>query len=309
MSNWREIAQAKKKSVDELIQKEWRLPEEIKSKYNAETPVNIIGLHKTFGILNEKEINITESYTAKELLQKIANKEFTSLEVTTAFCKRAAIANQLTNCCTELLFQEALDRAKWLDDYLNQRGEVLGPLHGLPISIKDALNIKGFDSTIGYVSFIGNKTVVDDDAAIVKILLELGAVIHVKTNIPTTMLSSDSENNIFGRTLNPLKLTLTAGGSSGGEGSLIKQRGSLIGIGTDIGGSVCIPALCCGIYGFRPSNHRFVKEGNIKKSRDNYNSPVSVVAGPMAYDFESLNQIMDLVLNNPNVNQHHYNLQ
>ena len=297
--DWKQIAKAKKESVDKLIPKEWRLPDDIKSEYNETTPVSVIGLHNTFGILNDKEVEITEAYTANELLKHIADKKFTSLEVATAFCKRAAISTQLTNCCTELLFQEALARAKWLDEYLEENGKTVGPLHGLPISVKDAMNIKGFDSTIGYVSFIGNKKDIKEDAALVKILLELGAVIHVKTNIPTTMMSADSENNIFGRTLNPLNLTLTAGGSSGGEASLIKQRGSLVGIGTDIGGSVRIPSLCCGVYGFRTSNFRYPQEGKVLKSRNNYSSPVSAIVGPMAYDFENLNQMMDLVLNYP----------
>ncbi len=298
--DWKQIAKAKKESVDKLIPKEWRLPDDIKSKYNETTPVSVIGLHNTFGILNDKEVEITEAYTANELLKHIADKKFTSLEVATAFCKRAAISTQLTNCCTELLFQEALARAKWLDDYLEENGNTIGPLHGLPISIKDALNIKGFDSTAGYVSFIGNRKDINEDAAIVKLLFELGAIVHVKTNVPTTLMSADSENNIFKRTLNPLNLTLTAGGSSGGEASLIKQRGSLIGIGTDIGGSLRIPAVCCGVYGFRPSNFRYPQEGQVEKERINYSTPVVAVTGPMAFDLESLNQIMKLVLSNPN---------
>lgn len=303
-NDWKTLAEAKKKSVDELIPQEWRIPTEIKSKYNETVGTSVLGLHETFGILNEKEIAITKNYKVKELLSKIASKELSSVEVATAFSKRAAISTQLTNCCTELLFKEAIERAKWLDDYLEENGQVFGPLHGLPISVKDSHFIKGVDSTVGYVSFIGNKTNITDDAAVVKVLRDLGAVIHVKTNVPTTMMTGDSENNIFGRTLNPNNLKLTAGGSSGGEASLVKQRGSLIGIGTDIAGSIRIPSLSCGVYGIRPTAHRFPFEGNQSPTRENALCPISVVSGPIAHDLEDLNFVLDLILNHSNASKY-----
>jgi amidase len=80
-------------------------------------------------------------------------------------------------------------------------------------------------------------------------LLTLAFFRYCKTNIPQTMMTGDSHNNIFGRVLNPNKLKLGAGGSSGGEGALVAMRGSILGVGTDIGGSIRIPALCNGSYG------------------------------------------------------------
>ncbi|KAH7379676.1 amidase signature domain-containing protein [Cadophora sp. MPI-SDFR-AT-0126] len=128
----------------------------------------------------------TENYTAVKLLEHLASGKFTSVAVTTAFCKRAAIAQQLVSCLTEVFFEEALARAKYCDEYLAKEGKTLGPFHGLPISLKDSFNIKGISSTIGYTSFIA-KGPDSTDSPLVSILLSKGAVLYVKTNIPQTM--------------------------------------------------------------------------------------------------------------------------
>ena len=161
----------------------------------------------------------------------------------------------MTNCITEPLFQLALDRASFLDDHLDRTGQPLGPLHGLPISVKDTFDIAGYDSSIGIASLCFSPAAAN--APLVQFLLDAGAVIHCKTNVPQTLLALDSVNNIFGRTLNPAnRQQWTAGGSSGGEGVLVKMRGAVMGVGTDVGGSIRIPAMCNGIYGFKPSAGR-----------------------------------------------------
>lgn len=118
--------------------------------------------------------------------------------------------------------------------------------------MKDSFHIEGVDSSIGIASLCF--TPAKKNAPLVQLLLDAGAVIHCKTNVPQTLLALDSVNNIFGRTLNPAnRQAWTAGGSSGGEGVLVKMRGSVLGVGTDVGGSVRIPATCNGIIGFKPS--------------------------------------------------------
>lgn len=116
-----------------------------------------------------------------------------------------------------MFFGQALERAKYLDEYLQKQGKPLGPLHGLPISLKvcgdqkfqpstepkceqDSFNLKGLYSTIGYVSFI-SRPPADQNSPLVDILLQAGAVLYVKTNIPQTLMTADSDNNVFGRTL------------------------------------------------------------------------------------------------------------
>lgn len=95
-------------------------------------------------------------------------------------------------------------------------------------------------------------------------------------------MTADSENNVFGRTLNPRRLRLTAGGSSGGEGALLAMRGSLLGMGTDIAGSIRIPALCNGVYGFKPTANRVPFGGNAAPGRLGSPSPIVPLAGPLA---------------------------
>ncbi|KAH6880650.1 amidase signature domain-containing protein [Thelonectria olida] len=200
------------------------------------------------GLLSIKELDITENHSASSILQLIRAQELTAEE-------RAALANQLTSCLTEIFFDEAIERAKSLDQTLRQTGQVVGPLNGLPASFKDCFHIRNHYATAGFVEYL-KRPPPTDDAALVKILVDAGAVLYCKTNVPQTMMTADSENNIFGRTLNSIKSCLTAGGSSGGEGALVSFRGSVLGIGNDLAGSVRIPATCCGIYGFKPTANR-----------------------------------------------------
>lgn len=111
--------------------------------------------------------------------------------------------------------------------------------------------VPGTDATIGFICFANDKST--KHSVLCDMLLEHGAVFYCKTNIPQTLMTADSDNNVFGRCLNPHNTSLTAGGSSGGEGALIAMRGSIVGIGTDIAGSIRIPAHCNGTYGFKPS--------------------------------------------------------
>lgn len=170
----------------------------------------------------------------------------------------------------------------------------MGPLHGVPVSIKDMFSYAGVASTIGMVSFL-DRPIPDKNSPIVDILLELGAILYCKTNVPQTMMSGDSDNNVFGRVLNPHRLNLGPGGSSGGEGALVAMKGSILGVGTDIGGSVRIPSICCGTYGFKPSSFRIPYGGATGATRRG--SPgFPSVAGPLANSFEDLNMFLANVI-------------
>lgn len=137
-----------------------------------------------------------------------------------------------TNCLSDTLFPEALSTARGLDKHLQETGKPIGPLHGLPISLKDNFNIVGKDSTLGFVSWVNSPATYN--TILVDILQKAGAVLYVKTNVPTAMMIAESVNNTFGRTVNPRNRNLTPGGSSGGESALIAFGGSLLGVGTDI---------------------------------------------------------------------------
>jgi amidase len=126
-----------------------------------------------------------------------------------------------------------------MDENLQKTGKPIGPLHGLPISLKDNFNIIGKDSTVGFTSLVNDPATYN--STLTDLLLEAGAVLYVKTNVPTAMMIAETVNNVFGRTVNPLNRKLTSGGSSGGESALIAFGGSRIGVGTDIGWRSLVP--------------------------------------------------------------------
>ncbi|KIW17941.1 hypothetical protein PV08_05136 [Exophiala spinifera] len=298
LTPWQEIVAEKQSAVKKLVPSEWILPDALWQDLTLPLEANpnrIIekDIPRRSGLMSTRELQITEAYTTAQLLSALAQGTFSSLEVTTAFCKRAAIAQQLTSCLTEVFYDSALKRAKELDDYLASHGRPSGPLHGLPISLKDSFKLKGIDSSVGFVSLVNKPA--EQNSVLVDILLELGAVLYVKTNIPQTMMTADSHNNVWGRTLNPHNTTLTAGGSTGGEGALIAFRGSPLGIGTDIAGSIRIPSLCCGIYGFKPSSAR-IPFGNQQAPVPDEFSLIHCSAGPMANSFEALQLLTEAVI-------------
>ncbi|PYH69247.1 amidase [Aspergillus vadensis CBS 113365] len=280
MAQWEGLIADKLRDRASKIPPEWVLPETIINQITQDANISAFDILRHHGLLSREEVAITESYDAQSLHQDIIEGRLTSLQVCKAFCKRAAIAQQLTNCATEILFAEAFKRAEFLDGYLAKYGRPYGPFHGLPISLKDSFNIKGQAATIGFVSFLG-KPVAAENSPLVDILLANGAILYIKTNIPQTLLTMDSVNNIFGRTLNPHKLCLSAGGSSGGEGALVAFRGSILGVGTDVGGSIRAPSLCNGTYGFKPTADRIPHGGVELGDRPGTPGLVSAV-GPLA---------------------------
>ncbi|PYI07959.1 amidase [Aspergillus sclerotiicarbonarius CBS 121057] len=280
MTRWEILIADKLKDRASRIPPDWILPEDILTQINQDTDLSAFDILRKHRLLTREEIRITESYDAQGLHRDIIEGRLTSLQVCKAFCKRAAIAQQLTNCVTEIFFAEAFERANFLDYYLAKYNRPYGPFHGLPISVKDTFNVKGQATTIGFVSFL-KKPLAAENSPLVDILLKNGAILYLKTNIPQTLLTMDSVNNVFGRTLNPHKLSLSAGGSSGGEGALVAFRGSILGVGTDIGGSIRAPSLSNGIYGFKPTADR-IPHGKVELG-DRPGTPGFVSAvGPLA---------------------------
>ncbi|KAI5924996.1 amidase [Camillea tinctor] len=248
---WEELAAEKRQKLSASIPEEWRIPNEL---LPPDSQDDIRNFPETSGWFTEEELAITRC-TALELLPKLASGELKSETVTRAFCKKAAAAHQLINCLSETCFTRALETAKSLDKHLATTGKPVGPLHGLPVSLKDCFNLKGLDATVGFTSHIGDPA--QYDSVLAEMLQAAGAVFYVKTNVPTAMMIAESVNNAFGRTVSPLNRRLTSGGSSGGESALVAFGGSPLGVGTDIGGSLRIPAACTGTFTLRPSFGRF----------------------------------------------------
>lgn len=287
MAPWTEIAAAKRLQRDQKIPEKWRIPSKLMP---AEDEQDVQNWPMTSGFFTPKELAITET-TASEVVQKIASVEWTAVEVMEATCKKASVAQQLINCITEIYFEEAIARAKELDDVFAKTGKTVGPLHGLPISFKDQFNIKGLDTSVGYVSW-SNKPATED-STLVTILCAAGAIPFVKTNIPATLMMGESVNNVFGRTRNPRNRNLTTGGSSGGESALVTFRASFLGVGTDIGGSIRHPCSFTGLYGLRPSHGRV----SYQRAANTYlgQEAVRSCAGPMCRSPDDIRLFMSAI--------------
>lgn len=166
----------------------------------------------------------------------------------------------------------------------------MGPLHGLPVSLKDRFHVKDIDSACGYVSWIGNCKSKEDEGILVQRLRQAGAVLFVKSNVPMSMLIGETTNNIIGSTINPYNRSLSAGGACGGEAALLALKGSPIGWGTDIAGSIRIPCAFTNLYGIRPSFGRLSATG-LADNLPGLPTAASVI-GPMTPDLDSLSLLM-----------------
>lgn len=200
-----------------------------------------------------------------------------------------------TNCLTEIFFDTAIERAKELDLEYDQksREKTLPPLFGLPISLKDSFQVAGYDTSTGLGCYVGEPA--EHNSAIAAMLLDLGAVLYCKTNLPQSIMTADSQNNIFGRTLNPRNKLLTAGGSTGGEGALLALRGSILGVGTDVGGSIRVPSVCNALYGFRPSVG-LVPHGGVRDLNPPGTDGIRSSAGPMATSLRDCSLFLKTIL-------------
>lgn len=174
------------------------------------------------------------------------------VDIIRAHAKRAIDAHEKTNCITEVLLPEA---ERWATNEVNLKG----PLAGIPVTLKDSIVVRGFDTSVGY-SNRTNKPA-PSDGIMVRLLKEAGAVPVFKTALPITLLSFESTNDLWGRCRNPHNPRYSPGGSTGGEGALLAYGGSRIGIGSDVAGSVRAPAHFSGCYSLRCSTGRWPKGG------------------------------------------------
>ncbi|CAK3946643.1 related to amidase (acetamidase) [Lecanosticta acicola] len=188
-----------------------------------------------------------------QLVQDVQNNKTNAVDVLQAYGKAAVKAQEETNCVTEVMIKEA---QTWIE---NGDINLKGPLAGLPVSLKDSIQVGGFDTSVGYSVNTGKPAL--QDGAIVRMLKDAGAVPFVKTALPVTLLSFESFNDVWGRCLNPHSKGYSPGGSTGGEGAILAFGGSRIGIGSDVAGSVRAPAHYSGCYSVRCSTGRWPKLG------------------------------------------------
>ncbi len=197
--------------------------------------------------------------SAKTLAKAIQHKEVSSEEVVRTYLERIEEVNPSLNAVVQLTAEMALAQARAADKRLHQ-GELIGPLHGVPMTIKDSIETEGVictGGTRGRANFIPSR-----DATVVARLRSAGAILLGKTNLPELSLAYETDNLIYGRTNNPYDLSRTPGGSSGGEAAIIAVGGSPFGLGADMAGSIRIPAHFCGIAGIKPTTNLVPRTGH-----------------------------------------------
>lgn len=196
--------------------------------------------------------------SAGQLVERISSGEWSSSQVTEAFICQLERINPHLNALVVPRFEEARLAARQADQARDQ-GITLGPLHGLPVTIKECFHLAGSPTTLGLTARA--QEVQEQDGLLVRRLKKAGAVILGKTNVPQLMLWHESVNPLFGRTANPWDLARGSAGSTGGEAAVLAAYGSPLGLGSDLGGSIRIPAHVCGIHGIKPTSGRLPREG------------------------------------------------
>jgi amidase len=223
--------------------------------------------------------------------------ELSSEAVTRAYLDRIDAINPKLNAVVQLRREAALREAREADGVpLEKRG----PLHGVPVTIKDSLDTAGIVTTGGTK---GRATFVPrEDATVVNRLRAAGAIVMGKTNTPDLTLGYETNNLVYGRTNNPFDPERTSGGSSGGAAAILAAGGSPLDIGSDTGGSIRLPAHFCGVAGLKPTAGRVPRTGHIIDFAGA--SQFLTHIGPLARHVEDLSLVLGLIAGPDGVDPH-----
>ena len=228
------------------------------------------------------------TYSATQQARLIRERRVSSRELVTAHLERIAQINPKINAAVEVLAESALAAAAAADS-----SEPRGPLHGVPFSIKDSLELAGAVATAGTLGR-KNAAASTEDATLVGRLRRAGAIPIAKTNLPDLLFAFESDNLIFGATRNPYDTSRTPGGSSGGEAALLAACGSPLGLGSDCAGSVRLPAAFCGCAAIKPTSGRLPRTGHVPPAGGWIEALWQI--GPMARRVEDLITVMPLLV-------------
>ncbi|XP_018568279.1 fatty-acid amide hydrolase 2-A isoform X1 [Anoplophora glabripennis] len=243
---------------------------------------------------------------ATELAAKIRKKQLSSVEICQAYIDRIKQVNPIINAVVEDRFQQALKEAKTVDDYLTKCAlneedlEKIKPLLGVPVTIKESCSLQGLSYAVGMLNRCGYKAESDGEA--VARLKTSGAIPLLVSNTPEMCCCLESSNFITGYTNNPYDTTCTSGGSSGGEGALLGAGASVIGIGSDIAGSIRIPALYNGIFGHKPTARIVSLKGHFPYCYDEKFKSCLVI-GPMSRYAKDLKLMLKILVGDKQATQ------
>lgn len=239
---------------------------------------------------------MSEDLTSKsitELAQQVRSRTITATGIAEAYLERIQQINPKLNAIVTVA-PDLLEQAQLADKRLSN-GIPPGPLHGVPITIKDTIDTQGLLTTYGSSLFAGNCPT--KDAAVVERLRKAGAIILGKTNTPEMAIPYECDNQLFGPTNNPHDLNRTAGGSSGGEAAAIAAHLSPGGIGSDLSGSIRAPAHFCGIAGLKPTTGLLPMDGHVPESVGTM--ALGACIGPMAREVVDLSLLLNVMAGTP----------
>ncbi|XP_050460359.1 fatty-acid amide hydrolase 2-like isoform X2 [Cataglyphis hispanica] len=244
---------------------------------------------------------ITDSlltFSATALARKIRQREVTCYDVVNAYILQIKKVNPILNAVVDNRFFDAIYEAKIYDEQLAsgkfdiETLEKEKPLYGIPLTVKESCALKGCSHTSGSLGRKGVKA--SCDAVVIELLRNAGAIPVCVTNIPEQCGGFESANLLYGRTYNPYDTRYTSGGSSGGEGALIGAGASVIGIGSDLAGSIRIPALYNGIFGHKPTAGIISNIGHFPYSEDKDFQKL-LTTGPLTRYAEDLELLMKVL--------------
>ncbi len=219
----------------------------------------------------------------------IARREVSPVEVAEAYLRRIERLNSKLNAVVTL-DPEAAERAREAEAII-MRGAVTGPLHGVPLTVKDTIATRGLRTTSG--SRLRAQFVPETDATAVARVRAAGAIILGKTNVPEMAIPYECDNPVFGRTNNPYDPGRTPGGSSGGEAAALGASLSAAGLGSDLSGSIRVPAHFCGVVGLKPTVGRVPGDGHFPPAVGAFAH--GAVVGPMARRVEDLSLLLSVL--------------
>jgi Asp-tRNA(Asn)/Glu-tRNA(Gln) amidotransferase A subunit family amidase len=228
--------------------------------------------------------------SAVSMAEQIRQKKLSPIDLVEAHLARIGKLNPKLNAFVQVDVESARNQARAAEDAV-VRGETLGPLHGVPISIKSSIEVKGMRNEAGTRLRAG--FVATEDAPLVSRLRQAGAIILGTTNTPELLMAWETDNFLYGRTNNPWDLSRTPGGSSGGEAAAIAAGCSAGGVGSDGGGSIRVPAHFSGICGLKPTPGRIPATGHFPTSVGPF--ALLGVVGPMARTVPDLKLLFEVM--------------
>ena len=241
--------------------------------------------------------------STRELTRMLRNKEVSSRELTELYIARIERLDEKINAIPMRDFDEALKDADVADRHIATKGP-LGPLHGIPMTIKESYNVEGLPTTWGIPDFRYN--IADSDAEVVRRLRSAGAHFMGKSNVPMNLSDFQSYNEIYGTTSNPWDTTRSPGGSSGGAAAALAAGLTALEVGSDIGGSVRNPAHYCGVFAHKPTWGIVPMQGH---ALPGMLVPLDLaVGGPMARSAEDLALALDVIAGPEPLNAHGWRL-